>query len=298
MNKNSANRIIKVYLKKKFNSFVIKKGLSNFAFTFSIFGDGNDYIIKLIERKNVGSNIIHDKKHVNKVVLATLLLRDTDKIFSVNIIDYYLSEEYSIFLLKKEKISKIKIGKKQDFKIISQAIFNFHYACKNIPFKLLPWDNFPQHFQETLKNNNRWDTVSSFIKKNAKYVDRKNLVSCHNDIHERNIYYSRKKVIFLDLDEMCKSSYFNDLGMLLANFMNSAYSSIDLLEAISNILKGYNLKMSKTNILNISIFSLRKLYFIEAYFLYTNKKNAQVPRFVYEIRKREDIIRSFMENYL
>lgn len=297
MNKNAANKILKTYLKEGFNSFIIKKRLSDFAFTFNIFGDGRDYIIKLIEKKNVVSNIIHDKKHVNKVVSAILSLKDNN-ILSVNIVDYYLSKEYSIVLLEKEKLSKIKGVKKEDFKIISRAILGFHSACKNISFKLLPWDNFPQHFKEALKNNNRLDLVNSFIRESAKYIDRKNLVSCHNDIHAGNIYYSKEKVIFLDLDDMCKSSYFNDLGMLLANFMDSSYSNTDLFEAISNILKGYNLKMSKNNILNISIFSLRKLYFTEAYFLYVNKKNAQLPRFVYEIRRREKIIINFMESYL
>lgn len=298
MNKNSANRIINVYLKKKFNYFFIKKRLSDFAFTFNVIGDGKHYVIKLIERKNVVSNIVHDKKHVSRIVLASSLLGNNGKIFAISVIDYFLSEEYSILLLKKEKISKIKIDKKQDFKTISQAIFNFHSTCKDINFKKLPWNNFPRHFKEALRRNSRWSIVDSFIRKNAKYIDRINIVSCHNDIHAGNVYYLRKKIIFLDLDDMCRSSYFNDLGMLLANFMNSNYSSDDLLKTITNIFKGYNLKMSRTNILNISIFSLRKLYFTEAYFLYANKKNAQLPRFVCEIRKREDIIKNFMESYL
>ncbi len=181
--------------------------------------------------------------------------------------------------------------------MISLAIFNFHYACRRISFKKLPWDNFPVHFKESLKNDNRWLEVNNFIRKNYKYIDKKKLVTCHNDIHEGNLYFLRNKIIFLDLDDMCKSSYFNDLGMLLANFMSSTYSSANLIEVIANIFEGYNLKMSKFNILNISLFALRKLYFTEAYFIYA-KKNSSFSYPIYEIRKKVDILKYFINNYI
>lgn len=298
MNYSNAIKIISRYLKNNFRVFEIRKRLSKFAYTFVIVADGRKYIIKLLEYRNVVSNILHSKQHIGSIVAASKKINDDGNIKTISIIDFLCRKKYSILLIRKEEISKLDIKRASDFKILGKAILSFHSSCNLIRLQKLAWDNFPSHFISILKKHGRWNAIKQFLNKNERYIDTKNITTCHNDIHDGNIYVCDKKIIFLDIDDMCKNYYFSDLGMAVANFTNSSYSKPKLLKAIKSLLSGYNKKHSPTNIRNVALFALRKSYFTEAYYLYANKINGGSLKIVPELRKRQKLLSNFVEDYL
>jgi len=207
-------------------------------------------------------------------------------------------EKYSILLIKKEVLSKFKIKRASDFEILGKAILSFHSSCNLIKLQKQAWDSFPSHFVSTLKRNGRWKDVKKFLNKNEKHIHTKSIATCHNDIHDGNIYMCGKEIIFLDIDDMCRNSYFSDLGMAVANFANSSYSKPNLLKAIKHLLSGYNKKHSPANILNVALFALRKLYFTEAYYLYASELKNTSLKIIPELRKRQKLLDYFIEDYL
>ena len=288
------------YLQGRFGSFKLRRRLSDFAYTFLITGDGKDYIIKLIEHKNVVSKIEHTRKHIEAMVMASKMINRSRTIKTISVVDLVIEDRYAILLIKKEKLSKISIMGQSLFQRLGKSIAGFHLACRSIGFKRLAWNNFPTHFIVALKSQNRWQEVRHFLNKSKKLIDRSHLkiVACHNDIHAGNVYYSEGKIIFLDVDDMCSESCFNDLGMVIANFIDSSYSRDKVISVISFLLGGYGMSNSNKNILNTLIFALRKSYFTEAYFLYANATQQKPPAFIYELRKRQSLLQGLIQDYL
>lgn len=298
MNYPNAIKIISRYLKSNFRVFEIKKRLSEFAYTFTVIADGREYIIKIIEHKNVVSDILHNEQHIESIITASKRVNDNIDIKTISIINFTCRKKYSILLIKKETLSKFKIKRVSDFNILGKAILSFHSSCNLIRLQKLAWNNFPSHFVSILKKYGRWNVIKQFLNKNEGRVDMKNIASSHNDIHDGNIYVCDKKIIFLDIDDMCKNSYFSDLGMAIANFTNSSYSKPKLLKAIKSLLSGYNKKHSQDRIRNVALFALRKSYFTEAYYLYANKINGSSLKIIPELRKRQKLLNNFIEDYL
>lgn len=291
-----AKKVILSYLKNNFRKYKINKRLSEFAYTFDVIADGGRYVIKLVERKNIVSKIIHDERHIKCIVKVSKEINDNNKnIKTIYIVDFLCYGDCSLLLTKKEKISKIKIKATSGFKLLGEAILSFHLSCAKIQLQKSRWNNFPSHFISTLHKHGRWKEIERFLVENKKYINLKIPVVCHNDIHKGNVYLSKKNIIFLDIDDICMDSHFNDLGMAIANFTNSTYSKRKLLEAIKFLLIGYCEEISRNSILNVLLFTLRKLYFTEAYFLYSQKENA---KFIGELRKRQKLIVSIFKNYL
>lgn len=260
---------------------------------------GKNYIIKLVERINIATKIVHDKRQVQSVILASRSINSKKIIKTIKIIDIVLRNDYSIFLIEEENIKEIVIDSDETFKKLGRAVSVFHSACSSIEFSRLHWNNFPAHLIKMLKKCNRWSEIKKFLYNNFKDKNHGKVVVCHNDIHAGNIYFSNNnKVIFLDIDDMCKEYYYHDLGMIIANFTNSSYSPSELNGAIEKLLIGYNVETSDKNIKNTLLFAIRKLYFVEAYFLYSNLfLNTRDFEFIKELRKRQAKIKSFLNNY-
>ena len=298
MKRLHATKIISAFLRKSFNDFVFVRCPSDFAHTFLIVADGEEYVIKLVEYKNVVSKIRHDKKHIQNIISLSEHFNKHGRIRTISVSSFLLGPRYSILLLQKEKISKIKIEKTAHFKKIGQAIATFHKLGDSFEFQKLPWNHFPPHFVVVLKRHNRWNEIKGFLEKNRKHINSEHNVTCHNDIHDGNIFISNKKIIFLDIDDICKGSCFNDLGMVIANFTKSENSKVYLLKAIERLLIGYGEDYSSKNILRVILFALRKLYFTEAYFLYAWSAKKTPINFVFELRKRQRILNSLLAGYL
>jgi len=298
MKRPQAIKIISGFLRQNFNDFVIIKSLSDFAHTFLVVADRKEYVIKLIEYKNVVSKIRHNKKHIKNIIFLAKYFSRNSHIKTISISNFLLRPRYSILLLKKEKISKIQIEKITHFKKIGHALKIFHQLGDSFEFQKLPWNHFPPHFVDALKKHRRWNQIKSFLEKNRKCIDSKHDVTCHNDIHDRNIFLSNKRIIFLDIDDICKGSCFNDLGMVIANFTKSKNSKTFILKAIERLLIGYGKDYSSKNILQVILFALRKLYFTEAYFLYAWSVKKTPLDFVSELRKRQEILNSLLVDYL
>ena len=54
----------------------------------------------------------------------------------------------------------------------------------------------------------------------------------------------------------------------------------------------------KNDIINIILFSLRKLYYIEGYYLYSKKMNKGSMSFIYELRRRQGLLNDFIKDYI
>lgn len=102
----------------------------------------------------------------------------------------------------------------------------------------------------------------------------------------------KEKIFFLDLDEMCVSGYSNDLGMAIANFWDPAHINDEyVLNRAIEILRGYTGSVGElyeVDIVPILVYSLRKLFFTEAYFLFLGDlKGQRHLEFIEELRKKE-----------
>lgn len=298
MNYFEAKKIFLRFLKNNFRSFKIKERLSEFAHTFAVVADGSEYVIKLIEYRNIVSNVLHTTQHIEDIISASKKINNCKNIGTISVARFLPGKKYSILLIKKEKILKLTIKRVSDFENLGKAILSFHSSANFIKLQKLSWNNFPPHFVFALKGHNRWQTVRKFLDKNKKIIDTKDIAICHNDIHDGNIYKSGKKIIFLDIDDMSENSCYSDLGMAIANFTNSSYSKKQLSKAVELILAGYNKKNSINNIINTASFALRKLYFTEAYFFYSHSINGRSLKFIDELRKRQDMLNLFMKDYL
>ena len=71
MKRPQAIKIISGFLRQNFNDFVIKKSLSDFAQTFFVVADKQEYVVKLIEYQNVVSKIKHNKKHIQNIIFLS-----------------------------------------------------------------------------------------------------------------------------------------------------------------------------------------------------------------------------------
>ncbi len=291
---------ISTYLQGHFQSFSLRKRLSDFAYTFLVTAGGKDYIIKLIEHKNIVSKIKHTRKHIEAMIMASKVINQSRSIKTITVIDFVIEDRYAILLIEKEKLSKISRVGPSLFQRLGKSMADFHSACRSIDFQRLAWNNFPPHFIVALKSRNRWQEVSHFLSKSEKLVGRSRLktVACHNDIHAGNVYYSGRKILFLDIDDICSESCFNDLGMVVANLIDSHYPKDKAIDMINLLLHGYGVGNSKRNILSTLLFALRKSYFTEAYFLYVNTVQQKPMTFVDELRKRQCLLWSIIRDYL
>ncbi len=232
--------------------------------------------------------------------MASRMINQSCVIKTISVVDLVMEDGYAVLLIKKEKLSKINRVGPSLFHRLGKSMTNFHSACRSIDFQKLAWNNFPSHFIVALKSRNRWREVNHFLSKSEKLVGRSRLktVACHNDIHAGNVYYSGRKIIFLDIDDMCSESCFNDLGMAVANFIDSHYSKDRAISMIHLLLNSYGVGNSRRNILSTLIFALRKSYFTEAYFLYVNAVQQKSTTFVNELRKRQCLLQSIIRDYL
>ena len=122
--------------------------------------------------------------------------------------------------------------------------------------------------------------------------------NCHNDIHDGNIFMNGRKVIFLDVDDICMSHPFNDIGMIVANFIDSSMTLRYIERAIHELLKGYGEYPTTNNFRMIIVFAIRKLYFTESYFLHVQTTKEIKGDLILEMRKRQDILMALLPNYL
>lgn len=285
------------FLKKNFSQFKLIKKLGHFSPTYLILANGEEYIVKTINRTTFGSIINHDKRHVEQLVATSSIINKSKDIKTISIISYFLSDKYSILLFKKDDISEVVLRTTSEFKKFGAAIHSFHTASSSARLQKLPWNNFPEDYITELKNNNRWLTVKKFLSDYEDYIGSENNVSCHSDIHAGNIFFSDSKIIFLDIDDMCHDSYFNDLGMVIANFTDSNYSKKQLREAIESLVTGYCKEYIESDIIDIAIYALRKLYFTEGYYLYFRKITNEPVEFINELTRRQNLLIDFLSDY-
>ena len=211
---------------------------------------------------------------------------------------FLCTSDYALILIRKEHLKKLNIHSFSDFKFFGKSIRNFHTSCSSLKLQKLPWNNFPDHFRKTLKRHRRWDEVSDFLRLSREHIIKNSEVNCHNDIHAGNVFLSKGKVIFLDIDDMCATTYFNDLGMVIANFTDSKFTSSKIMKCVKSVLIGYGVKPQSQAIHNTLIFALRKLYFTEAYYLYKHEKKGTSMLFVNELRRRQKLIKDTVTDYL
>jgi aminoglycoside phosphotransferase family enzyme len=149
-----------------------------------------------------------------------------------------------------------------------------------------------------LKEHKRWDEIKKFLYKYFKNVNYGKIVACHNDIHAGNVYFLKNNIIFLDIEDISKESYFHDLGTIFVNFADFNCNTLGLEDAAIELLKGYNKEINEENIRNIVLFGLRRLYFVEAYFLYIdlmlNNKNIE---FIKNLRENQNKLKAFLYTY-
>ncbi|OGI66342.1 hypothetical protein A2647_01885 [Candidatus Nomurabacteria bacterium RIFCSPHIGHO2_01_FULL_40_24b] len=298
MTNELVQKICDKYLKSNFLNVKLGPKLSEFANTFAVRGDGNGYILKLITNYNAVSIIEHTKEHISALISISQCVNNMDKVRTISVTDFKIQNDHALFLIRKEHLKKLKIHSFKDFKSFGKSISNFHNACSSIKMQKLPWNNFPDHFRKTLKQYRRWDEVLVFLRQFREPVIRNSEVNCHNDIHAGNVFLSKGKVIFLDIDDMCATTYFNDLGMVIANFIDSNFTSSKILKCIRSLLTGYGVNPQPQAILNTLIFALRKLYFTEAYYLYRHEKKGTSVLFVNELQRRQKLIKDIMIDYL
>ena len=285
------------FLEKNFSRFKLIKKLGHFSPTFLVLANNEEYIVKTITYKSFGSVINHDKKHIEQLIAASSIINRCKDIKTISIISYFLSDEYSILLFKKDNLSEVVLRTTSEFTKFGAAIHSFHAASSSARLQKLPWNNFPEEYITELKNNNRWLIVKKFLSDYENYIDNENNVSCHNDIHAGNIFFSDSKIMFLDIDDMCSDSYFNDLGMVIANFTDSNYSKKQIREMIESLLTGYCNEYTESDIINIAIYALRKLYFTEGYYLYFRKITNEPVEFIDELIKRQNLLMDFLSDY-
>ena len=298
MTNELAQKICIEYLESNFLNIKLGSKLSEFANTFAVRGDSKDYILKLITTYNVVSLVKHTKEHILALISISRSVNDIDKVRTISVTDFYIHKNYVLILIKKEHLKKLNIHSFSDFKFFGKSIRNFHTSCSSIKLQKLPWNNFPDHFRKTLKRHRRWNEVSAFLRQFRGHIIKNSDVNCHNDIHAGNIFLSGDKVIFLDIDDMCTTTYFNDLGMVIANFTDSKFTRSKMLKCVKSVLIGYGVRPQSQVILNTLIFALRKLYFTEAYYLYRHEKKGTSMLFVNELRRRQKLIKDTMTDYL
>lgn len=298
MTNELAKKLCIKYLESNFLNIKLGPRLSEFANTFAVRGDGKDYILKLITTNNVVSIIKHTKEHIRALISISRRVNDMNKVRTISVKDFNIHKNYALILFRKEHLKKLKIHSFNNFKLFGKSISNFHTACLSIKMQKLPWNNFPEHFKKTLKRHKRWDEVSVFLRQFHGHIIKNSDVNCHNDIHVGNIFLSGDKVIFLDIDDMCKTTLFNDLGMVIANFTDSKFTSLKMLKCVKSLLTGYGVRPQSQVILNILIFALRKLYFTEAYYLYRRENKGTSVLFINELRKRQKLVKHLMADYL
>lgn len=291
--------ILLTYLSAKFQSFEIGDCLSDFACTFFVCADDTKYVVKLLHRFNYVSILDHNRSHVQNIVAVSNSVNDKNIIKTVDIVDIVYGDDYSILLLKVENLKVFQINSINDFYDLGFAVRTFHDCCKNLYVQELPWDNFPRHFISVLQKNSRWSIISDFIEDNKAYIQKvDDKVVCHNDIHEGNLFLSDNKMLFLDIDDICQTSYFNDLGIIIANYINTSYSHDELIYSIDILLKGYRKPKTKKAVITTLIFSLRKLYFTEAYYLFAEENGINNNGIICDLRKKQDMIQCYIERSL
>jgi hypothetical protein len=282
-------------VERNFSTYTLIQKLSHFSHTYLISADSVEYIVKTIKYKNFGSVVRHDAVHVEQLVEAASAINQTNNIATISIIDSSINTESSVFLFKKNDISTIELQTDAEFQNIGTAIKSFHNACSSIHFQTLPWNNFPEVYITELIGNNRWIEIEQFLSKYQEYVSLHQRVSCHNDIHAGNIFYSGDKIIFLDIDDICSDSYYNDLGMVMANFTDSSYTQLQLQVKMKSLMTGYSGTYSEADSINIAIYALRKLYFTEGYYWYFRKMTGETTSFIEELQKRQKLFQGMLD---
>jgi len=124
------------YLESNFLNFKLGLKLSEFANTFAVRGDGEDYILKLITTHNVVSIIKHTKEHILALICISRSVNDMNKVRTISVTDFYIHKNYALILIKKEHLKKLNIHSSSDFKFFGKSICNFHTSVSlsiNLP---------------------------------------------------------------------------------------------------------------------------------------------------------------------
>jgi Ser/Thr protein kinase RdoA (MazF antagonist) len=227
--------------------------------------------------------------------LAERLRRSSKLANTARVVEMRTVEEGVIILLENEQLTPIGYLVQTGFSDMGAAIREFHEAGDSSlnQFESLPWRHLTVDMEGALRRHGRLDEVLAMLS----HVQPTNLPSVahvvsHNDVHPGNVYFSGDRIMFLDLDDACRSDYRNDLGMALTAFSAPETTEVTIFNSARALLNGYGVSESQSDLTSMLSFALRKAVLTEAYFLFmqSHPRNVFTPRDVEAIRNRQRLL--------
>jgi hypothetical protein len=157
------------------------------------------------------------------------------------------------------------------------AIREFHNAGRKIvrDIQRIPWFHLTEEMEGALRRASRWKPASMLLeemKAGALFAER--LVASHNDVHAGNVFYAAENILFLDIDDMCRADFRNDLGMALNSFTRYDITTSIIRNRAAALLRGYGISPSSEHVRIMAAYAVRKAILTEAYFLFMRQRYA------------------------
>jgi aminoglycoside phosphotransferase (APT) family kinase protein len=253
---------------------------------------GEQFFVKRIPHRTPISAVVRTPEVARTACrLANVLYESGTLITSARCVLVEAGTDGATFVLEwLDGLSPAEVHTLTDLGAFARAIRELHDRTASLPFRnavpALPSDVLTATMRDELLAVGREQEVVASL--NAPAGRSQTTVICHNDLHPANVFRVEKdeRLVILDLGEICRASPLLDLGIVVANYLPP---SADVEEAANAVLDGYGWRASDRDraVEEIAWHSRRKLLLIEGYWLWAQRRGAEVPPGLYqEIQRR------------